>query len=164
MFSDSFAVSMLPTSGYRIFDILSNICHPLLCCGFPTRGGITIGDLHHVENAIWGPALIDAVNIEKTAHYPRLICSSALLQHLKNFEPQGKSVIITDHLGRIIANPFAFGQVADPPYLDERWSVSKICRIVTNEITKYSNCGDDGIAEKWRYLEDVMPLMLERFS
>ncbi len=98
MFSDNFAVSMLPSSGYRIFDILSNICHPLLCFGFPTRGGITIGDIRHVENAIWGPALVEAVNIEKTAHYPRLICSPALLRHLENFVPQGKSVITTVRL------------------------------------------------------------------
>jgi hypothetical protein len=182
MFSDCFAVSMLPNSGYRIFDILSNICHPLLRLRFSTRGGITIGNLHHVENAVWGPALIEAVNMEKTARYPGLICSPALLQHLQDFEPQGKAVIITDDLGRKIANPFAFGQVSDPCYLDERWSVSDIRRTITNEIAKYSDCGEakysdcgkegiaekrrryQGIAEKWRYLEGVMPLMLERFS
>ncbi|HEX9253917.1 MAG TPA: hypothetical protein VF938_00175, partial [Candidatus Angelobacter sp.] len=72
-FSDSFAVSIPADDGYRIFDILSNICHPLLCSNFLTRGGITMGSLHHVENVIFGPALIEAHRLEQEAVYPRLL-------------------------------------------------------------------------------------------
>lgn len=44
----------------------------LLQLGFLTRGGITIGPVHHRDNIIFGPALIEAVALEKEAHYPRI--------------------------------------------------------------------------------------------
>lgn len=168
MFSDNFAVSMPAESGYRVFDIVSNICHPLLCLGFLTRGGITVGDLHHEENVIFGPAIIEATNLEKEAVYPRLVCSYKLLIHLQGFASAECDAIVTDHLGRRIANPFSFGPLPEATmkefYARERWKVEEIKENIANRIREYSNDQHEKEAEKWRYLRDTLPIMLKRFE
>lgn len=168
MFSDNFAVPTPAESGYRIFDMVSNICHPLLCLGFLTRGGITVGDLHHEENVIFGPAIIEAANLEKDAVYPRLVCSHKLLAHLQGFASAECDAIVTDHLGRRIANPFAFGPPPEATMKQfsatERWKVEEIKKTIANGIREYSNDQYEKEAEKWRYIRDVLPIMLKRFE
>lgn len=168
MFSDNFAVSMPAASGYRIFDILSWACHPLLCQSFLTRGGITVGKLHHTENVIFGPALIEAHELEQGAVYPRLVCSYKLMTYLQAFTAPASDTIIVDQLGRRIANPFAFGS---PPtnkmehvLARERWQIPAIKEQVGAQITAHSQDATETIAEKWRYMRDVLPLMLKRFE
>ena len=63
-FSDSFAVSMPAHSGYRIISGVAEVCRSLLGLGFLTHGGITVGDLHHIDNVVFGPALIEAVQLK----------------------------------------------------------------------------------------------------
>ena len=45
----------------------------LLRKGFLIRGAITVGDMYHDEHYCFGPALIEAVELEKLAMYPRVI-------------------------------------------------------------------------------------------
>ncbi len=46
----------------------------LLSKGILVRGAITVGELYHSDNVVFGPALIEAYELEsKLAHYPRII-------------------------------------------------------------------------------------------
>jgi hypothetical protein len=43
--------------------------------GFPVRGGISFGEIHMAPNVAFGPALIEAVGLEKQAGTPRVLLS-----------------------------------------------------------------------------------------
>jgi hypothetical protein len=59
--------------GFRILSSASALCIKLLQLGFLTQGGVTIGPMHHHDNVVLGPAVIEAVALEREAHYPRLL-------------------------------------------------------------------------------------------
>jgi hypothetical protein len=61
--------------------------------GFLLRGGITIGDIHHDEEVVFGPALNRAYHLEsKVADYPRVI----LDQEVFKIFPQLPSLIVRE--------------------------------------------------------------------
>lgn len=77
-FSDNIAVSTsIETDHDTFFKFISFVCRELLTLGFLTRGGVAAGELRHVENVIFGPALIEAVSLEKEAIYPRICAVTA---------------------------------------------------------------------------------------
>ena len=167
-FSDNFAVSMPAKSGYRIIDAAAEVCRKLLHIGFLTRGGITIGKLHHVDNVIFGPALVDAVQLEKEATYPRLVCSPELIDHLETSRKVCEvDHVIVDHLGRKIANLFecvGFLKTGQP--LDHRqiYEIPVIEKIIEDKIQRHTQNRSEKLAEKWRYMRDVLPMMLDAFA
>lgn len=58
----------------RIESLISNLYEATYIHGVFLRGGVTIGDIHHKTNMVFGPALNDAYNLEsKEAIYPRII-------------------------------------------------------------------------------------------
>jgi hypothetical protein len=76
-FSDSIVISypMETEAGviYILVDILFK-CVAILRRGFPLRGAIVCGKIYHTDSQIFGPALVDAYNMEKKlAIYPRII-------------------------------------------------------------------------------------------
>jgi hypothetical protein len=169
-FSDSIAVSMPTSFGHRILGGVTDLCRNLLRLGFLTRGGITIGDLYHVENVIFGPALVEAVQLEKEAVYPRLVCSPTLVEFLAEYKWDDRSdPIVSDHLGRKIANLFPVELVPstgnlDRSFAEKLWKLSDIETILNREIQKFTEKKSDKLTEKWRYMRDVLPIMLKRFE
>jgi hypothetical protein len=164
-FSDNFAVSMHAKSGYRIIVAAAEVCRKLLHIGFLTRGGITIGKLHHVDNVIFGPALIDAVRLEKEAVYPRLLCSPELVDHLETFSKGWENeLIIVDHLGRKIANlfePIGILDTGQPMDHGQMHGIPAIEKIIEGEIQRHIQNRSEKRAEKWRYMREVLPMMLD---
>jgi len=163
-FSDNFAVSMPAKSGYRIIEAAAEVCRKLLHIGILTRGGITIGKLHHVDNVIFGPALIEAVRLEKEAVYPRLVCSLELVDHLEALHSgcQGDPIIM-DHLGRKIANLFervGFLDTGQPTNKRQIYDIEGIEKIIEEEIQLHAKNRSEKLAKKWRYMRDVLPTML----
>lgn len=63
---------------------LSNIFIGSAICGFLLRAGVTIGQLHHQEDIVFGPALNKAYQLESKGVYPRIILDDAIpeLNHL----------------------------------------------------------------------------------
>jgi hypothetical protein len=175
--SDSLAISLPHDEGYEIFKMAAYTCARLLELGFLTRGGVTIGGLYHRENIIFGPALVEAVQLEKEAIFPRLICSHALLKHLECFkesaaeaDPQRHRIII-DHLGRSVVNLFALPTLTKTGYTPKQfatevWHIGKIEQLIQSQIDRYS--GEEGRneknAEKWDYMQRVMQTMLDSLS
>jgi hypothetical protein len=82
-FSDCFAVSAPSGNGKYIFDIVRWASDFLLNQGFLARGTITLGLLHHFDNIIFGPALVDAVKCEKSAKFPRILCMPSVIDFLE---------------------------------------------------------------------------------
>jgi hypothetical protein len=76
------------------FDLESEIVHELidlcgaqfdlLSLGILVRGGFAIGDIYWDDHQIFGPALIEAYDLEsKTAVYPRIVLSNVVSSHIR---------------------------------------------------------------------------------
>jgi hypothetical protein len=161
-FSDHYVLSMPVEFGCQILSAASTLSINLLQLGFLTRGGVTIGKVHHHDNIIFGPALIEAVRLEeKEAQYPRLLCSDNLLSRLG-----ATKYIIDDQLGRKIVNVFV--PVGEVPrgrsvrdFYDGVWHIPGIERTIEAELDRCSSNKLHRYAENWRYMRDVLPLMLK---
>lgn len=82
-FSDSIVVSYSLAERGAVFDMLYDIYLlqiQLIQRGFLVRGAISIGNLFHDEQIVFGPALVEAAELEKLAMYPRVILGPEILQ------------------------------------------------------------------------------------
>lgn len=90
-FSDSIVISYKYDEPNQLFYTLLDLLYvsfELANKGYLTRGGISIGKLLHTSKYIFGPALVQAYEIEsKKAIYPRIIVSEDVInigaQHTK---------------------------------------------------------------------------------
>lgn len=76
-FSDNIVVSVKLQQGNDLLDLLHFSCYltwKLMNKGVLSRGGIAIGELHHKGSIIYGPALLEAYQLEsQVAIYPRIV-------------------------------------------------------------------------------------------
>ncbi len=76
-FSDSMVISWDfkdTTAMIHTFEDLKNLINHLIRFQILVRGGISMGNLVHTEKVLFGPAMIDAYELEsKSAIYPRVI-------------------------------------------------------------------------------------------
>lgn len=91
-FSDTIVVSFILKQPGDIIFTLSDCLHlimNLLGKGFLCRGGVAYGKLIHTDKLIFGPALVEAYDLEqRAALYPRVIISEGVL--LKSYEEYEK--------------------------------------------------------------------------
>lgn len=83
VFSDSIVISM-PVSernaGWYLMDKVIFIQMQLMYLGICIRGGMTVGELYHNDNIVFGPAMNEAYGLESNcAIYPRVIVDSKYL-------------------------------------------------------------------------------------
>jgi hypothetical protein len=81
-FSDNFAISVPARNAERLFKMVAFVVRDLLRAGYLVRGGVTLGDVCHRNNIIFGPAVIESVELEDKARHPRLLCSPSLVAFL----------------------------------------------------------------------------------
>jgi len=76
-FSDCVVVSVEATNLGAIWlcEVASQLQGIIVRRGFLSRGAITSGDLWHRESTVFGPAFIDAVELEKQTSLPRIVIS-----------------------------------------------------------------------------------------
>lgn len=84
-FSDSIVVSYLKdeSNGSGVSSMLWDVHRlqlELVTSGILLRGAITSGLLYHDQSLIFGPALNEAVALEKLASYPRVILDGQILE------------------------------------------------------------------------------------
>lgn len=154
-FSDNLAISIpIGFDPTLFFRFLAIACRELLTQGFLVRGGITLGDLHHVENMIFGPALIDAVMLENTTKYPRIQCSDGLVAYVNKWltsQSDAPKVIINDHCECQVVNILAFVKQSKPA----SW------RDIENKVNEMLQTQTEPrYREKWIYMRDVLPMMI----
>ena len=95
-FSDHFVYSMPVGFGRRIVTTASKLIVDLLRMGWLTRGAIVLGPLHHKDNVIFGPALLEAVEMEaRHSIYPRVLISNTALAEIDEWpdDPRYKDKI-----------------------------------------------------------------------
>jgi hypothetical protein len=166
-FSDNLAISTPASADYRLFfKFLSIVCRDLLTEGFLARGGVTLGKLYHRENMIFGPALIDAVNLEqKEAIYPRLLCSSDLVGYMEGHPelgPDSPKVIVNDQLGRHIVNLLAFASRSNPAaWHDLEGKIAETIDGYQRNGNPQDNDVREKNLEKWRFMRDVLRIMIQ---
>jgi hypothetical protein len=163
-FSDHFAYSVPRDFGGRILTAATKLVVDLLHMGFLTRGAIVLGDLHHRDNVIFGPALIEAYEIEsKEAFYPRVIISRAVIEELGEGGDDG--LIIEDGSGRHILNPFWLPFTVDDPTHDHaavesfvhfNFHLTEIKSSLERNIARLESEGRTAHAEKWHYMRRLI--------
>jgi len=82
-FSDSIVVSYSLAERGAVFSMLYDIYLlqiNLVQHGFLVRGAISVGKLFHDEHIVFGPALVEAAELEKLAMYPRVILGQEIFQ------------------------------------------------------------------------------------
>ena len=88
-YSDSIVISYSFTEKAGIFHLLADIlflCVAALQKGFLFRGAIVCNKLCHEKNIIFGPALVNAVEMEKSlAIYPRIILDEEIIDIAKKY-------------------------------------------------------------------------------
>lgn len=164
IFSDNLVISTPIEFEKNIFVTIGRIRRILLEEGFLTRGGIAIGPLYHEENVILGPALIEAVKLEKEASFPRILCSDSMIRHMRNWPPYPDCpIILIDLLGRTVVNLFPLPFIPDSPesisHIKQHLNYDRIRRIIDLEIAKYSRKDNNSCGrklEKWRYMDGLL--------
>jgi hypothetical protein len=92
IFSDSIIISFLTDNISEIsftFIDLQRILDHLVHHHFICRGALTCGKMIHTKDFCFGPAFVEAYEMEKKAAlYPRIIISEDLMKKFKQFEQQ----------------------------------------------------------------------------
>jgi len=85
-FSDNIVLSSEARYSPALIAMASSIlCLRLLGLGVFTRGGITCGSLYHDEHVVFGDALIEAYELERSvARYPRIVLDRTVASVLLN--------------------------------------------------------------------------------
>lgn len=166
-FSDNIVVSMPKGHDARIVGAAATISRDLLQLGFLCRGGIALGPLYHRESVVFGPALVDAVSLEKEAVFPRILLAPKADRMLReNDSANGRlsDLLIADILGRETINlvflgaKFRGGDKADQ---ERRYrEAMKLDQIHLALQRGLSAAGDNPKhLEKWRYMQRMLPEM-----
>lgn len=83
-FSDNMAVSIKIETGdelLKIIEFASYLIWQLMSKGVLSRGAVAVGDLHHRNGIIYGPALLNAYYLEsQVATFPRVILEKDVIK------------------------------------------------------------------------------------
>ena len=67
---------------YYMFSMVECLLRKIISFGFVARGGVSIGKMIHYDGIAFGPALVESVELESKAIYPRIIFSEATYKNL----------------------------------------------------------------------------------
>lgn len=161
-FSDSVVLSVTPQHFETLLQQVVALRLNALAAGFLTRGGIALGDLYHLGNTVFGPALSDAIQLEQTATFPRLLFTTTALNFLRLRYSTASlvDVIVTDVLGRETLNPCPTAKFG----FTDASKRADILATVRNAIAKgiTSAASDRHRAEKWRYMSSILETNAEK--
>jgi hypothetical protein len=139
--------------------MINNFSQELLGLGMLLRGAIVRGSALHTEDVIFGPALVDAYNLEtKVSLHPRIMLSDPVLEDAKTHA--GRSRDQKRLLYRLVRE-----DAYDVPYLnlftdwhedDEAWKPESIAKLnvlrALIERGLKDNARNPGVAEKYRWM------------
>jgi hypothetical protein len=110
-FSDSIVLSrsMVGETGPHcedsFFGKLSHFCIRMLLNGFFVRGGMTSGLMFHRGHVAFGPALVEAIEIEKAAKYPRVVMPPGWDSHAVRVRVSEDGIAHLDILRMLMVRP-----------------------------------------------------------
>jgi hypothetical protein len=116
--------------------ILRGVAERGLRVGLLIRGGISFGQLYHDGDVVFGEAMVDAYELEKThAKNPRILVSQRIIAKLTNDLPERINALLRDQ--------------------DGEWHLNYMVEMVRQSITP----GDFGTAMQWK---DVHIALIDR--
>lgn len=170
-FSDSIVVSYEMTEESSVYHLLFDtyMVHiDLLRHGILVRGAITKGALYHDDRLVFGPALVEAVELEKYAMYPRVILSKEIIaigmEHhgfwhdSEEEEKYIKSLIEKDSDGVFYVNYFG----VSPEDFDEGWDdliiyLNFLRELIVDSLQKETSVG---IKLKYSWMSEKFNFMI----
>lgn len=162
-FSDTFVISVSAENLIYLVRETGHLCRHMLLSGWPCRGAIVAGALSHNEEAVIGPALVEAYRLEQAvALYPRVVLNDQALAHwhtetAAGSETESSSPIVKqDKDGLHFLDLFdpAWNQFSDP-YNLPKWKPlsdfsSAAQMIIETGLTQYSK--DPRVLQKYEWL------------
>lgn len=129
LLSDTLAVSWIPEvetcwTRWYIHKVIT-LVEILFAFGYYARGAITYGKLFHDNAILFGPALLDAYNIEKNiAVFPRIVITDTAQPLLDGMQGEGLPAFVrNDSDGLRFLNAFAYiGRFAECRSQVIRWA------------------------------------------
>lgn len=173
IFSDSIIISYPPLNAGSgcflslVLDIIY-ISIELLDKGIYIRGGMTYGKLYHEDNICFGPAMIEAYNLEQKATYPRIIIDKKVIEkalvspgldrHQIDFEDIEKLIKIEDNICYIdfLSNA--------PDEIEENEKVNNFFSNIKKNITSHLNNKDysEEVLRKYKWFVNYYNNSIER--
>ena len=107
-FSDNMVVTQVPDDRTKmLMQHLANVQLGSALVGFLVRGGITVGNVVHDDEVVFGPGLNRAYELEKdVAKYPRIILDPLVKKEFEGLRP-----IVVEENGVRFLDPFRMGYV-----------------------------------------------------
>ena len=147
--SDSIFLAAKKDNANQLLEEIDNIVNTFFCTHFSVRGGIALGKLYYKEN-VWGPALIQAVRMEETAVYPRILISKRILPELGLVERYNQNFIpisYSDYAYYDFFSSFLGDKVA------KKQDISAFLSVYTGVISEnFQECLVDKHKQKWAFL------------
>jgi hypothetical protein len=163
-FSDSIILSR-PSSDFLALFIVDVCLFQIYAIyhGFLVRGGIAVGELHHGDHAVFGPALVSAYRLEsEIALYPRIVLDEQMLPFFElSHNPGLSDFIIKDpHDGIYYLNFLKFP--FEKPFKYEEMSLDQLWTFFRQYEQAFSH--DPGVGMKMKWLFSYWNIMVARYS
>jgi hypothetical protein len=172
-FSDSIVVSVPAGEGHYLLQSCLDQLTTLACQNrLLLRGGIARGQVYHKEGMVYGPALIDAYDLEQAASMPRIVLDKSLEDEFLQASGLREADTVygyrkswrRDHDGRLFFDfmqPFGashiFPESGRPPWQPNINFLTNYKSLIISGVL--NNQGNVGVVEKYmwafRYFMDV---------
>ncbi|NBB81409.1 MAG: hypothetical protein GVY36_18545 [Verrucomicrobia bacterium] len=172
-FSDSVIVSYKKDEPYSagITSIIMDV-HQLqlqmTARGILFRGAITVGKLYHDDSFVLGPALNEAVALEKLAAYPRVILDAEILEEagLKKGEAPGRERTISSMVAEDFDGVFFidYFNVIPDDFFDEWYEVYVYLSRLRNAVKQLSYKKDPSIKMKHSWMRAKFNSMAKKLE
>lgn len=173
-FSDSVVISYRKDEqhGQGVSSLLLDVHRiqlSLIHSGVLLRGAITTGLLFHDAHLVFGPALNEAVALEKLANYPRVILDGEILEEvgLKNSKRSGKPTNYSRTISSLVTRDFDGLYYVDyfnvhPADFNEDWDdVREYLESLRNLVKGLANKKDPSLKVKHSWLRTKFNDMIE---
>lgn len=139
--------------------ILAAVAENGLQIGLLLRGGMAFGELYHQSGVVFGEALVNAVNLEKSAEVPRVVVSDAIIDKVTHVRPQDLAALAQDTDGKwhlnYIAEMVRQADLPGPTATSNQWRHDHLERIDA-EIMRLRSSSEPRAsrqAKKWEWFK-----------
>jgi hypothetical protein len=147
----------------QIEAIIASVAQAALSLGFLIRGGVSLGKLYHSNGVVFGPAMIEAFELEsRTAIYPRVVLSSSLSSALANhanhwISEDADGIMYIDYFRSMV---WKSGNRGDTFHGDVKNWFDRIVPIIKDTIVSLSDPHQMNARSKWIWFARKFDKML----
>lgn len=165
LFSDSAIISFKIEESSEVFFTLIELLHltmELLKIGVLIRGGISVGKCIHDQSTVFGPAVNQAVKMEKVADYPRIIIDPEVINvgmeyRVKDHSPGEeleylKELYRKDKDGKLYLDYFSSALSEVDTELDQFVYIHHLYNLITTKKNNYRD--NENILKKYEWMQN----------